>query len=128
MPWLYDWNLYGPEENGCRPYLDLVSLSWRTGEAEVSASTSSKSELAFGSLKTMVLSSGVSIAFRPSLSFDLSLYGPWYVPSGSSTSLRYVGPPDSTSCAHTRSMPYLTSLEVIGLPSSQVTPSRRVYV
>ena len=59
--------------NGWRPYLDLVSLSWRTGDAETRASISSKSELATGSLKTMVLSSGVSMAFRPSLSAEVSL-------------------------------------------------------
>src|SRR4051794_33999123 len=82
---VYDWNLYGPDENGLRPYLDLVSMSWRTGDAEVSASISSKSEFASGSLKTTVLSSGVSIAFRPSLSADLSLYGPLYSFFGSRT-------------------------------------------
>src|SRR5881409_1716233 len=73
LPGLYDWNLYGPEEKGCRPYLDLVSMSWRTGEAEGRDSTCSKSELALGRWKTIVLSSGVEIALRPSLSLDVSL-------------------------------------------------------
>ena len=39
--------------------------------------------MGLASLKTMVLSSGVSIAFRPSLS-GVSLYGPLYSPFGSS--------------------------------------------
>src|SRR3954452_10164926 len=76
LPGLYDWNLYGPEEKGCRPYLDLVSMSWRTGEAEVMASTCLKSEFADGRWKTIVLASGVSIAFRPRWSLAVSLYGP----------------------------------------------------
>lgn len=70
---VYDCHLYGPEEKGFRPYLALVSLSWRTGEAAGMASICRKSPLATGSLKTMVLSSGVSIAFRPSLSAEVSL-------------------------------------------------------
>ncbi len=42
--------------------------------------------------------------------------------------MRYVGPPLSSSCANSRSMPCRTSLDVIGEPSSNRMPSRSVNV
>jgi hypothetical protein len=39
-----------------------------------------------------------------------------------------VGPPTITSEAKDRAMPYLMSAEVIGLPVSKSTPTRRVNV
>ncbi|CAM5252270.1 hypothetical protein SANTM175S_01638 [Streptomyces antimycoticus] len=85
LPGVYDRTLYGPEENGRLVYLAPVSLSAFTGEPVGIASICSKSPLGLARLKTMVLSSGVWIPFRPSLSLDLSLYGPLYSPLGSRT-------------------------------------------
>lgn len=70
----YERNLYGPLENGRRPYLALVSWPFFTGEAAIVASICSKSPLGRGSLKTMVPGPGVSIAVRPFA--EVSLYGP----------------------------------------------------
>ncbi len=78
----------------------------------------------------MVLSSGVSIDFRP----FLSLYGPWYsvlAPEAShlvSRQIAYVGPPLIWSVAKTRWTPYLMSRDVIGDPSSNLRPSLSLYV
>jgi len=42
--------------------------------------------------------------------------------------MTYVGPPEMTSVAKTRSMPYLMSLLVMGVPSSNLMLSLRWYV
>lgn len=60
-------------ENGRWVYFAPVSFAAFTGEPDGMARNCSKSPLGLGSLKTMVLSSGVSIVLRPSLSADLSL-------------------------------------------------------
>src|ERR1044072_8957456 len=83
LPGVYDETLYGPEENGRLVYRAPVSFSRLTGEPVGIASICSKSPLGSARWKEMVLSSGLSIAFSPSLSLDLSLSGPGSSPLGS---------------------------------------------
>jgi len=82
------------------------------------------------------LVSGVVMVDRPRWFGSLSLYGPGYasqppealVAVGHRKLITYVGPPLMTLCAKTRSMAYLTSLDVIGEPSSNFSPERSLYV
>ncbi len=46
----------------------------------------------------------------------------------SSSEIAYVGPSVMTSVANVRETPYLMSSQVMGVPSSNVTPSLRVNV
>ncbi len=84
-------------------------MSWRTGEAETRPSTSWKSELASGRWKTTVLSSGVVIAFRPSLSLDVSLSGTLVLALRVQEVLEVGRTAGQHVLRQTRSMPYLTS-------------------
>jgi hypothetical protein len=65
--------LYGPEETGWDSYLVPVSLPLGTGANWVCVARYGNSPSGLFRWKTMVRSSGVSIAARP----FLSLYGPW---------------------------------------------------
>jgi hypothetical protein len=59
----------------------------------------------------------------------VSWYGPGYGSFGSSSSCTsQLGPPKSTLAAKDRSMPYFTSVAVIGRPFSNRSPGRSVYV
>src|ERR1043166_7835114 len=67
--------MYGPDDHGLSvPYLAPVSWACGTGPAVGMASRYGKSANGAASLKTIVLSSGVVMDFRPSAL--LSLYGP----------------------------------------------------
>src|SRR5262245_15689014 len=113
--------MYGPEATHSASYFAPESLAFGTGVVVGNAATYGNSGWAFGKANLMVLSSGV---VTPGASPS---EGPLYLRSGSSAFWAYCGP-CSPNSLNDRAMPYAMSFEVIGVPSSNLMPSRRWYV
>src|SRR5215212_1332719 len=121
-PAVFLTSLYGPEENGLLSRSTPVSLSGGSGAVYGSDTANGRSQCGWANSKRSVFASGIVRPGGSEVLFALKSHLVSYCGVSASHSWMYVGPP-VRSGSKERAMPYAISFEVIGRPSSNLTPS-----